>query len=133
MYGVLLLVFCLWSVPTLAQNDAALPEPTQNPNATFRVFRTQNIFTMLKLNTRTGQIWQVQWSLDDNNRFTVPTSQAPLLPPSTDKHPTVLRSGRFTLTPTENIHTFILLDQEDGRTWQVQWGDEGHRMITPIP
>jgi len=32
-------------------------------------------------------------------------------------------SGRFTLIPTENIWTFILPDQVDGRTWYVQWGE----------
>lgn len=133
MYRVILLVLCLSSFPAFAQNDAPFPEPTQNPNATFRVFRTQNIFTVLKLDTRTGQVWQVQWSLDDKGRSTAPINQAPLLHPSTEKHPTVLRSGRFTLTPTANIYTFVLLDQEDGRTWQVEWGDKGHRAIMLIP
>jgi hypothetical protein len=28
----------------------------------------------------------------------------------------------FTLEPTKNIWNFILLDTSDGRTWQVQWG-----------
>tara|TARA_B110000902_G_scaffold202997_1_gene230645 strand:- start:316 stop:900 length:585 start_codon:yes stop_codon:yes gene_type:complete len=31
------------------------------------------------------------------------------------------RNGRFFLYPTTNIYNFILLDQIDGRTWQVQW------------
>jgi hypothetical protein len=60
MYRAMLLVFFLWAVPVIAQNDAPLPEPAQNPDATFRVFRTQTIFTVLKLNARTGQVWQVQ-------------------------------------------------------------------------
>jgi hypothetical protein len=99
----------------------------------FRVFRTQNIFTVLKLNTQTGQVWQVQWSLDDTNRFTAPINSTTLLTPHAGTHPTILKPGRFTLTPTANIHTFVLLDQDDGRTWQVQWGDESHRQILPIP
>ena len=33
-------------------------------------------------------------------------------------------NGRFTLYPTDNIWTFILLDQVDGNTWQVQWSNE---------
>lgn len=133
MYRVILLALCLSSVPTVAQSDVPLPEPTQNPNATFRVFRTQNIFTLLKLDTRTGRVWQLQWSLDESNRFTVPVNQTALLPPATAKYPTILKPGRFTLIPTANIHTFVLLDEEDGRTWQVQWGDESHRVIVPIP
>ena len=31
------------------------------------------------------------------------------------------RNGRFFLYPTQNMYNFILLDQIDGRTWQVQW------------
>lgn len=31
------------------------------------------------------------------------------------------KPGRFTLYPTQNRYNFILLDQTDGRTWQVQW------------
>ena len=31
------------------------------------------------------------------------------------------RNGRFFLYPTVNNLNFILLDQIDGRTWQVQW------------
>ena len=32
--------------------------------------------------------------------------------------------GRFILYPTNNIYNFILLNQIDGRTWQVQWNNE---------
>ena len=35
----------------------------------------------------------------------------------------------FTLYPTKNIYNFILLDQEDGSAWQVQWGEEEHRTV----
>ena len=41
--------------------------------------------------------------------------------------------GRFTLHPTQNIFTFILHDQIDGRTWQVQWSnDRENRFVIPI-
>lgn len=33
-------------------------------------------------------------------------------------------NDRFTLYPTKSIYTFILLDQLDGRTWQVQYMEE---------
>ena len=37
------------------------------------------------------------------------------------------------LYPTQNMWTFILLDQTDGRTWQVQWStDYESRGILPI-
>ena len=133
MHRILLLALCLSPVPAVAQNDAPFPEPTQNPDATFRVFRTQNIFRLLKLDTRTGRVWQLQWSFDEKNRFTAPINQTPLLPIGTAKNPIILKPGRFTLTPTSNIHTFVLLDEVDGRTWQVQWGEESQRMIVAIP
>ena len=31
---------------------------------------------------------------------------------------------RFTLYPTQNIWTFLLLDQTEGRTYQVQWSQK---------
>lgn len=46
------------------------------------------------------------------------------------------KPGRLFLYPTENTFNFILLDQIDGRVWQVQqvqWNiDRGKRGIWPI-
>jgi hypothetical protein len=133
MYRIVLLALCLISIPAAALDDFPLPEPTQNPDAAFRIFRTQNIFMLLKLDTRTGQIWQVQWGNDDDHRFTAVINRTVLIPAGTVEHPTLLKPGRFTLSPTWNIHTFILLDEKDGRTWQVEWGDATHRFILAIP
>ncbi len=98
-------------------------EPTQNPSARYRLFRTQNIHTLLKLDTRTGKIWQVQWGKEKERFVTVISLK-------------VLASGKeglFTLYPTPNIYTFLLLDQESGNTWQVQWGlDDEHRFVEPV-
>jgi hypothetical protein len=128
------LALLIFVIPASAIDEAPLPEPTQRPDATYRLFRTQNIYTQLKLDTRTGQIWQVQWGADDEHRFALPINRALLLPVGTTEHPTVMKPGRFTLSPTENIYTFMLLDQEDGRTWQVQWGrNDKERFIIAIP
>jgi hypothetical protein len=41
--------------------------------------------------------------------------------------------GIFTLYPTANTHTFILVDQIDGNTRQVQWSVErANRFVIPI-
>ncbi len=41
--------------------------------------------------------------------------------------------GRFALCATKNIFSFLLLDQEDGRTWIVQWNpDDKKRRISPL-
>ena len=119
-----LLAIVIFSVPALPQ-DAAVPEPTQRPDAPFRLFRTKNIYTFLKLDTRTGLVWQLQWSLKADQRFVEPINLKSL---ADGKNP-----GRFTLYPSANIFTFILLDQDDGRQWQLQWSpDADHRFIVPI-
>jgi hypothetical protein len=124
---LLLLIAC-----SAFAGDDAVPEPTQDPGATYRLFRTQNIYTLLKLDTRSGQIWQLQWG-DGDHRFVVPINRDLLAPVGTAKQPTVLNPGRFTLVPTSNIYTFVLLDTEDGRTWQIQWDAEKDRSIVAIP
>lgn len=95
----------------------------------FKLYPTRNHWNFLKLDTRTGQIWQVQFSVDEEEGYlheTVLNEQD--LTPGTNKNP-----GRFQLYPTSNLWNFILLDREDGRTWQVQW-DLGrlHRSIWRI-
>ena len=98
-------------------------EPTQNPDAPYRLFSTKNIYTFIKLDTRDGRIWQVQWGLDKAHTF---------IEPINIKAITSGKTGRFTLYPTTNIYTFILLDQETGDAWHVQWGAMGERFITYI-
>lgn len=98
-------------------------EPTQNPDVPYRLFKTQNIFTFLKLDTRTGKIWQVQWG-DKEHRFIEPLNSKPLASGG--------KSGRFTLYPTKNIFTFVLLDQESGDSWHIQWGKPEDRFTIPI-
>jgi hypothetical protein len=132
MKRVIFFVLLLFPVLAFAQSDSPLPEPTQEPNATYRIFRTENIYTLLKLDTRTGQIWQVQWGMDEDHRFTATLNSTILVPVGTSANPTKLIAGRFTLCPTSNIFTFVLLDTQDGRTWQVQWGDVGKRFILAI-
>jgi hypothetical protein len=119
---VVFLFSLLVGIPSSAQET--IPEPTQNTSVPYRMFRSQNIYTLLKLDTRTGQVWQVQWGTADGYRWAQPINIKPLAEGG--------KVGRFTLYPTLNIYTFILLDQDDGRTWQIQWGKEGERFITPI-
>jgi len=107
------------------QNDLATG---QNTHAfTYRLFPTQNIWTFIKLNTRNGQIWQIQFGMEKENRVVINLHAEPLV--SKDKEV----NDRFTLYPTQNMYTFILLDQIDGKTWQMQWStDPNNRGIMPI-
>ena len=91
-------------------------------------------YNFLKLNTATGQINQVQWSTEENNRFETYINPTTLVEYEGGFDTwNNLPAGRFKLYPSENIYTFLLLDKEDGRTWQVQWSLEGEkRFIIPI-
>ena len=93
----------------------------------YRLFPTENMWTFIKLDTRNGKIWMVQYDVNGNNRFETYLNLSSLV--SKDREV----NGRFTLYPTQNIYTFILLDQLDGRTWQIQWAIEPeNRFIIPI-
>mgnify|MGYP006110326551 FL=1 len=93
----------------------------------FKLYPTQNTFTFLKLDTRDGTILQVQWSHKEANRFETFLNGFPLVSEE-EKRP-----NRFVLYPTQNIWTFVLLDQINGNTWQVQWStDYNDRLILPI-
>ncbi|MCO5234859.1 MAG: hypothetical protein M9933_01220 [Chitinophagaceae bacterium] len=104
--------------------------PRQNistDSAVSRLFSTQNMYTFIKLDTRNGKMSQVQWSTKGSEyRFETTLSDISRVDKVDE------RVGRFFLYPTTNIYNFILLDQIDGRTWQVQWGKEGERMVIPI-
>jgi hypothetical protein len=118
---VVIVTLLLFASLALAQD--LRPEPTQNPDASYRLFSTKNIYTFMKLDTRDGRIWQVQWGRDKARTFIEPINLKAIASG---------KAGRFTLYPTTNIYTFILLDQETGDAWHVQWGATGERLIVPI-
>lgn len=105
------LVFILFATASIAQNTSEAPNQNISTDSavTYRLFSTKNIYTFIKLNTRNGQLWQVQWSTK-NNQFETILSDIPRVDKDAEKN------GRFFLYPTTNIYNFILLDQIDGRT-----------------
>jgi len=121
MKNIITLAFViLISISPFAQSKL----PIENsPNAkdkdfTYRLFPTQNMWTFIKLNTRNGQIWQVQYDIQGTNRFEVYINSKPLVIKEYEE------DGRFMLHSTQNIYNFILIDQIDGRLWQAQWSTE---------
>ncbi len=87
----------------------------------YQLYKTQNMWTFLKLDTMTGQIWQVQFSIKGSEyRYETPLD----LNIKISEYFDVPIHGRFTLYATDNMYNFILLDQIDGRCWQVQWNTE---------
>ena len=117
---LVLIVLAVSAVTTMAQDvDVNFPatEYAQDPKANYRLFKTRNVYTFIKLDTRTGQMELVQWSAIQNNRITYTLSDEKLIHPLDVEEP-----GRFTLYATTNMYNFVLLDQIDGRSWQVHWG-----------
>lgn len=122
---IIIILFILYSITLNAQIE--ISEPSQSTTAKYRLFRTSNMWIFLKLETTTGKIWILQYDVSGDNRFTAELNTIDL---SGGKEKT---AGRFTLYPTSNIYTFILLDQIYGNTWQVQWSfEEENIFIIPI-
>ena len=82
----------------------------------FKLYPTENIYTFLKLDTATGKIDHLQWSLESDNEGLVTINSDDLSLGS--------GCGTFELYPTKNMYQFILLDKVTGRQWHVQWGME---------
>ncbi len=120
------LIIGLTTISTFAQTEMPNQNISTDSNVEYRLFATKNIYTFIKLNTKNGQMWQVQWDTK-NNQFQTPISLTTLVTKEEEKF------GRFFIYPTTNIYNFILLDQIDGRVWQVQWSTEAkERMVLRI-
>ena len=118
------------SVTAFAQkstSEAPIQNISTDSSVVYRLFATRNMYTFIKLNTRNGQMWQVQWGKESKYQFENILSNISRVNKDEEKN------GRFFLYPTRNIYNFILLDQIDGRVWQVQWSLEANeRMVVPI-
>jgi hypothetical protein len=79
---------------------------------TYKLYQTENIHNQLKLNTKTGEIYQIQ---NDGQKFLVNIDL-------TFENET---PGRYALYKTENMWTYILLDTFDGKLWQCQYSVDG--------
>lgn len=76
----------------------------------YKLYPTENIYNFLMLDTESGQIWQIQWTIDGENEGVVTINNRDF------------GIGSFELYPTKNMYTFIMLDKSTGRKWHVQWG-----------
>ena len=130
IFGILLLATS-WSNAQMMEMGMAATEFTQNPKSNYRLYMVKDMYRLIKLDTRTGQMEMIQWSPAPYNeeqqqvfintyreRKRFPMSSTKLVSKPEDAVP-----GRFTLHATSNMFNFILVDQIDGRVWQVQWDD----------
>jgi hypothetical protein len=86
---------------------------------TYKLYQTDNINNQLKLNTKTGEVYQVQ---NDGQKFLVHDATTP----NNEK------TNRYALYKTQNMWTYILLDKFTGKIWQCQYSVKGVEYITSI-
>jgi hypothetical protein len=124
------LIFTVVTFSLSAQTNKKTNENIASQTITsfpYKIFPTQNMWTFIKLDTRNGKMWQVQYSMNSESRFETYLNLMALVIKDQEIN------DRFTLYPTQNIYTFILLDQIEGKTWQVQRSSEReNRAILPI-
>ena len=125
---VLLTLFASCSQGQTQQNSTVKQEQKQIEVPIYQLFPTENYWTFIKLDTRNGKMWQVHFTVSDKSgRGEVILNSLSLV--NAEKEV----KGRFTLYSTKNMYNFILLDQIDGSTYQVQWSmDEKNRGVIPI-
>ena len=88
----------------------------------YKMYKTENIYHLIKLDTATGRVWQVQYRSGNVDSKTTVIDNSSLLW-SFEKEV----AGRFELYPTQNMYKFILVDTQDGRTWMIQWNIDSDR------
>ena len=103
-----ILFFATISLTAFSQNNLTTEiqktDKEFTPNAVaYRLFPTQNMWTFIKLNTRNGKMWQVQYDTKANNRHETYLNFESLVTTENEGN------DRFTLYPTQNIYTFIIL------------------------
>ncbi len=118
---IILVLFLLIINVLSAQSTSIKSEPKTTPlikeeEQNFKLFPTRNMWTFIKLDTRNGKLWQVQFGFNEVDRSEVVLSSISLLSDGVAE-----KKGRYMLYPTENFYNFILLDQIDGSVYQVQW------------
>ena len=130
IYRLIITMMCLMlSLSAYAQTPSSLSKVGKQTEVLvpgYKLFPTTNMWVFLKLDTSKGLVRMVQYSMEDKKRLEAPINYLPLAS-GDDAIP-----GRFNLYATQNMWTFILLDEIDGRTWQVQWSLDGKECIVPI-
>lgn len=97
----------------------------------YKMYKTENMYNLLKLDTRLGKVWMVQYGIKGSSEaMTIEIDDAILYGYSEQYG----YNGRFELYPTNNTYNFIMLDTKTGYTYQVQWyiNDANRRFVRPI-
>lgn len=101
-------------------NDLLTLQLMEHRENRYKIYPTENIYILIKLDTQTGKLELIQWSLKSKDEFSATLNSDDLS----------LYDGlnSFELYPTKNLYQFILLDKATGRNWHVQWGTKSSEM-----
>ncbi len=123
----ILLNMNLFAQVQIEKKQNELYQVNENYIRTYRIFPTTNMGYFIKLNTRTGQMWQIEFDQKETNQLEIPLNSLSLV----EKQEEV--DNRFILYPTQNSWNFLLLDQINGKIWQVSWDIKPERnKIMPL-
>ena len=99
----------LFAQEKIEENQQYLLELNDNYIKTYKVIPTKYLDYMIKLNTRTGQMWQIEFDQKKTHQLATPLSMLSLAASESSI------DNRFTLIPTTNENHFFLLDQINGK------------------
>lgn len=87
---------------------------------TYQMVQTRNYHNQLRLNTKTGEVVQIQ---DDGQSWLI-----------CDAVSSSSAEGRYRLSETQNMWNFLMLDTFTGKVWQVQFSVKGvdYQFAVPI-
>ena len=109
----------------------------------YKVYPTENKEVSLKLDSATGEVWQVEIGVETGEEIaskidfisnkTVSTFEKVTDFSDVMKNFRVAQNGRFELFPTNSIYEFLMVDTILGTTYQVQWHNQQEkRLISAI-
>ena len=106
-----------------AQSQLQFNDVNHQTNKTLRykLYPTFNMWTYLKLDTRTGRVSMLQFSTlgkDSEGEYYIG------MPLETYSGENENINGRYELYPTTNMWTFLMIDQINGNTYHVQWSNQ---------
>lgn len=120
----LFLIFAvvMMAASAVAQEKLQFNDVNHQTNSTLRykLYPTFNIWTYLKLDTQTGRVSMLQFSVNGRENEGEIYIGIPLeVYVGNDA-----KNGRYEIYPTSNIWTYLMIDQINGNTYHVQWSNK---------
>lgn len=111
----------MFAVPINAYSFA-YPETTSNWTNRFQLFRTQNMWTFILLDSYNGRLWQVQYSTQDlENLLCIPINRYELVHNN--------EKSIFYIQPLKSMYQYYLINDNNGDIWKFQWSTKGNDYI----